>query len=1244
MPRDLVRRLRRIGLAGTLQLPARVSDFLTENFHQNSTEVSIYQQAIAATRALRAAGHDVGEDPLDGAPRAPRGRRQNRSRGIPRAAPAPESPSAGRRRRRGAARQKSRTDKASSKELGELLTASCFAEAGIGAPLSAVVQVSSSRVTAVSSGQAYVVHGSQKPCVTWVALVDDSPLFLCSCSGRRESESFVVRMKLHKSSSCKHAAGLRIAHNRLATALSLVDLPSLYGTHPALASEKGAVAAQPEAAFIASKPQDGALYAAVVDSVWAVVEKPGKNAVSQAVFCHYPPCRSKSRRCGHALTVNPRQAEPDDADLVKDLEGAEEAAAKELADRLAASPFRDVDVPRRSRNLLPCSEEVRLCSEWGDIAKRRTEGAPLPGIPLHEPHCLVHTDESAPPLVDCKIQRADVITLDGFLSFDTAQWTCSSCSPVNNKVPYDGAADGLFAVSGQTLFTRTFLDVALHITLTTRSSIAAAAAVMAFGMHCNSALGAMEVGVVRQLITNATELYARTLVVPGHSYHCSRCYGSPKRPYTHVITDGQTIAPFKRNTHPFVRDTANCPTVPINVSEASAAKAAGVRRIVRKRVKDKWNEATSVAPRDLAALMRLKRATIDAPPVDDLRANRASTAEWAGSYLLSSFFQLGARTAKDVVSDGDTSTDDEVDGPSGNGADQDGGAEGAAEDGSDASSTEGTDEADGSNATVRDWRGKAVLRCVDGVVGSAAEPASVLRDRWAHVRVFFRTFLAEPVVGVFGGCDEAGVKRLARSLIRCSPQKEWLRLTRCIQGVNVVWPFLMLVSDLLDIDELLCRAVGELLMFAVETDLHVELLWNKKAKADSLAFKKQWEVTDAAKFRAWAAREGHDPRSGLVAHPSSARRALRQAREVASGHVWPFLDQVRPYPRDDPAAAARRRQRSAKAKKGRSTTKQKRKTRAKERKTIGDDDCRHEFRKSAVFAPGVVSFLCSCGVLLGFEVLEQVESPAGIVSSLAARFPLLPHVVYFDTACQAARNATRRMPWLVRMSRTSWALDRFHASAHVCSPIFDANMYPDRSMGHKTSAAENRHSLNKPLKNHLSYLGQDRFVVQMRLHGAFNNLRIKFRRRLSRTRKTLAEIGHRPLSPFFHAFIAKHCERVGCHCRDSMLDVGRATPPSSQSNSSSGASSGYSTPSWHSDEWGTSSSSGDGSSEQGGGYGSDEGGGGDYSSEQGGAGINNSEQGRGGDYNYKQGESSDIGADSSFTGSIDNVLEGVALG
>lgn len=178
------------------------------------------------------------------------------------------------------------------------------------------------------------------------------------------------------------------------------------------------------------------------------------------------------------------------------------------------------------------------------------------------------------------------------------------------------------------------------------------------------------------------------------------------------------------------------------------------------------------------------------------------------------------------------------------------------------------------------------------------------------------------------------------------------------------------------------------------------------------------------------------------------------------------------------------------------------------------------------FTPGDVSYLCSCGVIFGFEVLEGAESPAGIVATLTARFPRLPINIYCDTACQASRNAMRRVSWLLRLSGTSWELERFNAPAHKCSPLFDAKMYPRRSGLHKTSEAENRHSLNKPLKTHLTYLGQYRFVVQMRLIGAINNLLVLYRRSLGKT-----DVRHRPLPTFFHLHIVSYCERAECKCR-----------------------------------------------------------------------------------------------------------------
>jgi len=150
--------------------------------------------------------------------------------------------------------------------------------------------------------------------------------------------------------------------------------------------------------------------------------------------------------------------------------------------------------------------------------------------------------------------------------------------------------------------------MAHHITITTCSSI-----------------------VLRQMITAATEMFSRTHFIPSRTYHCTYFYNSSKRPFTHLILDGQTVAIFKRNMHPFVINTSNCPTLPVPIPAACAEKLATVRRVTRKRAKDRWDEATSFTASHLHCLVCLMRAAGDALPVDLLQANRAAAAEWAGS-------------------------------------------------------------------------------------------------------------------------------------------------------------------------------------------------------------------------------------------------------------------------------------------------------------------------------------------------------------------------------------------------------------------------------------------------------------------------------------------------------------------------------------------------------------------------------------------------------------------------------------
>lgn len=98
--------------------------------------------------------------------------------------------------------------------------------------------------------------------------------------------------------------------------------------------------------------------------------------------------------------------------------------------------------------------------------------------------------------------------------------------------------------------------------------------------------------------------------------------------------------------------------------------------------------------------------------------------------------------------------------------------------------------------------------------------------------------------------------------------------------------------------------------------------------------------------------------------------------------------------------------------------------------------------------------MCGCGYILGFELLRVTKSPAHVVAALTQRFVRMPRVVSCDTACQAQRNALRRVPCLVCKKRVVFFIDRFHHCGHVCSPVFKADQYPETSRAHETSSVE----------------------------------------------------------------------------------------------------------------------------------------------------------------------------------------------
>jgi len=425
--------------------------------------------------------------------------------------------------------------------------------------------------------------------------------------------------------------------------------------------------------------------------------------------------------------------------------------------------------------------------------------------------------------------------------------------------------------------------------------------------------------------------------------------------------------------------------------------------------------------------------------------------------------------------------------------------------------------------------------CVD--IFPETDDEDVEKDRWMTVRTFVAAMLAEPVLNIFGGCDLIDVEVLARSLIAREPSTEWIQLAPCVTPAVFVWQFLLLVRKYMDAQPDLCQAVGELLLFCVLAEEETMTRWEAKAKPAAKAYRDKWGSGDAAVYQEWLQSIGVRPAvTHVVSGSASKDRVVEQANELRTGQSWPGRPLLRAFPED--STAERQRLKAADKREGKKDDKAKK----KEVKAWEADDCRHDFPVSVLRAPGVVTFVCGCGYIIGFELLRETESPAHVVAALVQRFKKLPRVVYFDTACQAQRNALRRVPWLMDGACTAWFIDRFHRCNHTCSPVFNADQYPNLTRGHDTSGAERQHSIKKRSKNSLSYMTQRRFIVRSRYIAAHNNVRVSQRRDATKSAaaarpagepKTAIEIQHKPVETYYHSNIVKHCEMgEGCSCRD----------------------------------------------------------------------------------------------------------------
>lgn len=242
------------------------------------------------------------------------------------------------------------------------------------------------------------------------------------------------------------------------------------------------------------------------------------------------------------------------------------------------------------------------------------------------------------------------------------------------------------------------------------------------------------------------------------------------------------------------------------------------------------------------------------------------------------------------------------------------------------------------------------------------------------------------------------------------------------------------------------QAVGELMLFSTTPEAKYVPLWESKATAEAKEYRRQWECTTTAKYDEWLQSKGISmAETHVLGREQSCARLQEQAQEEQSGDVWPGRKIVHPYPQDLAAKAERKRV-CAKRSASKPNTKP-------ERSAWEEEDCRHDFPENVLRSSRVITFMCGCCCIVGLELLRDTESPAHVVAALVQRFEKLPRVVHFKIACQAQRNALRRVPWLSELSEMASFVDRFHRVNHNCSAVFNADQYPALTRGHDTSSS-----------------------------------------------------------------------------------------------------------------------------------------------------------------------------------------------
>jgi len=550
------------------------------------------------------------------------------------------------------------------------------------------------RMASAQAVSSVCLHGAQvlitveafDPIATWLQYKDGAVLALCSCAGvlglGRSSlrglpmEFAQMQAALGRSCTCRHASALLRAIDELGQDVAAMNLSDLFTACPALLgplrddSDERSVGTITYFAMYSGKRNNVPIYAVFYDDAWTpVVVRPTANKFNLATCCQMP-CQTRPWGCNHSKAVNKVTRADASSEAVRAemerqdalpfgpdglLNEQEEPATRPPtpAPSRPAVPLRaTVPAPkrkRRARNMFPCAAEVAMCDSYSaalDSLRDRKDDREL---------LQVHAEES---FLDCGEERNDkqltawaalLYTIRGRLQIHVGIWVCTK----GHVVHYDGAQDGLFAASPETVYVRVFLDAVLGICVIARSTMAAASEYLTSLLRNTGAYEEGEHGQARQLLSDACGEFSETLVIPDAAFQCGNCGEKEANGgrFECVLMDGQILAVLQEHILPMLRPGMDAPRANLSITYARAVRNATVRAVIRHRVRSGAADAVALTAEEAR---KFKAFTLQpfmerpAPPPTPTETSRGMRSpadaekalHWSAFTVFSTFFSV----------------------------------------------------------------------------------------------------------------------------------------------------------------------------------------------------------------------------------------------------------------------------------------------------------------------------------------------------------------------------------------------------------------------------------------------------------------------------------------------------------------------------------------------------------------------------------------------------------------------------